>query len=193
MATSLYLQILQLILLVQMSIICIGGICIPYSVLWPFIIILFKPLQNFFFPKKNNKHNIEINTSHLPPKNVPIFNPGIVINLSSEEEFTEIIKSHAVVRFTAQWCKPCHLLEPVFERLASKYASVKFVCVDVDKFENISAEMGAISLPYLVTFKASSKIGSLRSSKENEIEDLICDLQKQKQYHELRMCSSIKL
>ncbi|KAF8378382.1 hypothetical protein HHK36_029721 [Tetracentron sinense] len=38
-----------------------------------------------------------------------------------------------VIDFTATWCKPCRLIEPTIEELASKFRNVLFVKIDVDE------------------------------------------------------------
>jgi len=38
-----------------------------------------------------------------------------------------------VVDFTASWCGPCKLMDPVIQEFATKYRDVEFVKIDVDE------------------------------------------------------------
>ena len=38
-----------------------------------------------------------------------------------------------VIDFTAEWCGPCKLIEPVIQEFAAKYTDVEFIKIDVDE------------------------------------------------------------
>ena len=66
-------------------------------------------------------------------------------------EFADAIKSGvAVVDFNATWCGPCRMLGP--EGKASFYA------VDVDDNQDLAAEYGISSIPYVAVFKDGQKV-----------------------------------
>lgn len=50
-----------------------------------------------------------------------------------------------VLDFTAKWCGPCKLMDPVFQEFAAKYTDVEFIKIDVDEL------MVCHSFPYTVT------------------------------------------
>lgn len=63
------------------------------------------------------------------------------------EDFKEIIKDkRVVVDFYAQWCGPCKMFGPVFEKVSND-SNVTFVKIDVDKHEDIAREYGIMSIP----------------------------------------------
>ena len=59
-----------------------------------------------------------------------------------------------LVDFWAAWCGPCRVMEPVIERLASKYGDgVVFGKVNVDEQMSISSNYQVFSIPTFMLFK----------------------------------------
>ncbi|KAG5527424.1 hypothetical protein RHGRI_028346 [Rhododendron griersonianum] len=57
----------------------------------------------------------------------------------SSESSSEPSSVIMVVDFSASWCGPCKLMEPVINAMSSKFADVEFIKIDVDE----------LSIPYL--------------------------------------------
>ncbi len=100
-----------------------------------------------------------------------------VKNLTSKN-FDEFIKSGvSVVDFSADWCNPCKILNPIFHEVANEIRGVRFGVVDVDKEGNIAQRFGVMSVPTIIFFKkgnekdvivgALSKDELLKKIKEN--------------------------
>ncbi len=59
-----------------------------------------------------------------------------------------------IVDFSAPWCGPCKVLEPVLEELAREYADkLKVVKVNVDEARQVAARYGVLSVPTLLFVK----------------------------------------
>ena len=68
---------------------------------------------------------------------------------------TEVLKScvPVMVDFTAPWCGPCKLLEPVITQLSTEWGSkVKVVKLNVDDNTNLAVQYGVMGVPTLILF-----------------------------------------
>jgi len=64
--------------------------------------------------------------------------------------------------FWADWCGPCKMLAPTFERLAEKYgAQVTFAKVNVDELPHIANKFAIRSIPTLVLLQGGNVVEKL--------------------------------
>ncbi|MFM8659724.1 MAG: thioredoxin [Candidatus Nitrosotenuis sp.] len=80
----------------------------------------------------------------------------IDLNLTNFDSVT----SHGLVLvdFWAEWCGPCKMMHPVFERMAKKYRHIKFARVNVDQNQDISMKFGVQSIPTFIMFKDGKQV-----------------------------------
>ncbi len=80
----------------------------------------------------------------------------MIKKITKKEEFSsEIAKGKVLVDFSAQWCGPCKMIEPILEELSEEY---KIVQVDVDLQDELATEYGVMSIPTLMLFKEGNLI-----------------------------------
>jgi thioredoxin 1 len=61
--------------------------------------------------------------------------------------------SPVLVEFSAGWCPPCRMIEPVVAELANSLAGrLQVFRLDVDRFPEISARYSVLSMPTLMLF-----------------------------------------
>jgi thioredoxin 1 len=68
---------------------------------------------------------------------------------------TEVLKSTlpVLVEFTAIWCGPCKMLEPVVMQLSQDWeGKVKVVKLDVDDNSNLAMRYGGMGVPTMILF-----------------------------------------
>ncbi len=58
-----------------------------------------------------------------------------------------------LVDFTASWCPPCRVMQPVLEELAAERDDLRVVQVDVDAHQATAARYGVLSMPTFVLFR----------------------------------------
>ena len=58
-----------------------------------------------------------------------------------------------LVDFWAEWCAPCHAMQPILDELALEHgAMVSVVSVDVARHADVAAQLDVQSLPTLIYF-----------------------------------------
>ena len=71
-------------------------------------------------------------------------------HLINSVDFETIIKDGIwLVDFSAIWCGPCRMLEPVLEEFSKNHNVLK---IDVDKFQDLAIKFGIMSVPSLLVF-----------------------------------------
>lgn len=80
----------------------------------------------------------------------------MIKKITSEEEFEKEIKEgNLVVDFSATWCGPCRMMEPVLEELSSK---IKIFKVDIDELEVLTRKLGIMSVPTMIIYKDGKEV-----------------------------------
>lgn len=78
------------------------------------------------------------------------------INHISDDSFkSDVLEADkpVLVDFTAVWCGPCKMLDPVVKQLAQEWAGkVKFVKLDVDSNPNVTMDYQVMGVPTLMMF-----------------------------------------
>lgn len=80
----------------------------------------------------------------------------------SESDFQDEVLGFpqpVLVDFTAVWCGPCKMLDPVVKQLAQDWTGkVKVVKLDVDHNPNLAIQYQVMGVPTLMLFKAGQPI-----------------------------------
>lgn len=84
-------------------------------------------------------------------------------------------KENVVVEFWAEWCGPCKMMKPVFERVASSNTtSTQMFTMNIEENKDFAIQMGIRSIPTVKVFNngelTDTKVGVLN---ESQIKSLI--------------------
>lgn len=78
--------------------------------------------------------------------------PVITLNADNFQRVVENSEK-IVVDFWAEWCAPCRIMHPIFEKLAKKYSGkIKFAKLNVDENQPIAAKYEVFSIPTFILF-----------------------------------------
>jgi len=69
-----------------------------------------------------------------------------------------------IVDFFAEWCMPCVMMGPVFERLSEKNTNVKFCKINVDEAPKLSQQYEISSIPCIIFFKDGEEVDRIIGS-----------------------------
>jgi thioredoxin len=70
-----------------------------------------------------------------------------------------------LVDFTADWCPPCRVMEPVLRELAADRPELKIVAVDVEASQLTAARHEVLSMPTFILFRAGAPVLRLVGSR----------------------------
>ena len=76
------------------------------------------------------------------------------VELTSQNIESQITENDIVfVDFWAEWCGPCRMFGPVFEKASQEHTDVVFGKVDTEAEQALAASAGITSIPTLMAFR----------------------------------------
>ncbi len=70
-------------------------------------------------------------------------------NLNSSVENSKIL----LIDFWAEWCAPCKMFGPIFEKASEKYPDIVFAKCNTEEQQGVAAAFGIMSIPTLAIFR----------------------------------------
>jgi thioredoxin 1 len=77
------------------------------------------------------------------------------VNVNEESFQKEVLEAElpVLVDFSAEWCGPCKMVDPIVHQLSEEWAGKVKVCkIDADESPNILMQYGIMGIPTLMFF-----------------------------------------
>ena len=81
------------------------------------------------------------------------------INIGAQTIDDIITKNNIVlIDWWAEWCGPCKMFGPIYEKVSDKHPDIVFAKVDTDVERDLSAAAGIQSIPTLMIFREGALV-----------------------------------
>ena len=84
------------------------------------------------------------------------------LNVKNFNSFVE--NGNCIIDFYADWCGPCKILAPEFEKASEKIEEVKFGKVDIDGNQELAERFQVMSIPTILFFKNKELLNFTKST-----------------------------
>jgi thioredoxin 1 len=89
------------------------------------------------------------------------------------EDFVSTIKGTAIVKFGAEWCGPCKMIEPVLNEIDAENEDLQVYQIDTDQNQDLAIKHNIRSIPTIMIVKDGKVITEFVGVKpKQEIIDL---------------------
>jgi thioredoxin 1 len=87
-----------------------------------------------------------------------------LFHVTDQDFDAKILKSDrpVIVDFWAEWCGPCRMVAPTYEKLSDEFASkLAFAKMDVDENPRTPGGLGIQGIPTMIVFNKGKEVGRI--------------------------------
>uniref|UniRef100_A0A7S1VW64 Thioredoxin domain-containing protein n=1 Tax=Grammatophora oceanica TaxID=210454 RepID=A0A7S1VW64_9STRA len=100
-----------------------------------------------------------------------------VKHIGTMDEYNALLETSktklVIIDFSAQWCGPCKMISPKFEKMSDEFADIEFAKVDVDEAEDVAAKCGIQAMPTFQFYKGGAMVEEMKGANEGGLRNLI--------------------
>ncbi|XP_058739238.1 thioredoxin H2 [Vicia villosa] len=78
-----------------------------------------------------------------------------------------------VIDFSATWCGPCKMMEPIVHAFANEFTDVEFIKIDVDELSDVAREFKVQAMPTFLLLKNGKEVDKIVGAKKDELKTKI--------------------
>jgi thioredoxin len=81
----------------------------------------------------------------------------------TQQELKEKINNgeKVIVDFWAEWCSPCRMMKPIFEKVSTKNPDLQMYTLNVMENQDLAVDLGIRSIPTIKAFNDGKEIYSI--------------------------------
>jgi len=86
-----------------------------------------------------------------------------MIHLDKDSFEKEVLKSSTpvLVDFWAEWCGPCKMLGPIFEKISKEFPKIKFAKLNVQDNQDLASKHDVMGIPCMIFFEKGKEKGRI--------------------------------
>nr|ACZ37068.1 thioredoxin h4 [Medicago truncatula] len=78
-----------------------------------------------------------------------------------------------VIDFSATWCGPCKMMEPILQAMANEFTDVEFIKIDVDELSDVAQEFKVQAMPTFLLLKNGKEVDKVVGAKKDELKNKV--------------------